>query len=115
MSPPPSRAAKASVRRPVFRWPEAYSNTTKRPTTSAISVVATTLMAEVVGLFVVLLYASGHLNTGRLTDAFAALLGGGLIGAGVYFLAAFILRSEEMGTILRRLPELRLRPRPGAP
>ena len=77
------------------------------------SVVATTLMAEVVGLFVVLLYASGHLNTGRLTDAFAALLGGGLIGAGVYFLAAFILRSEEMGTILRRLPELRLRPRPG--
>ena len=75
------------------------------------SVAATALMAEAVGLFVVLMHASGHLNTGRLADAFAALVGGGLIGLGVYFLAAYLLGSEEMGTILGRLPALR--PRPG--
>ena len=75
------------------------------------SVVATAFMAEVVGLLVVLLHASGHLNTGRLADAFAALVGGGLVGLGAYFLAAYLLRSEEIGTILRRLPALR--PRPG--
>jgi len=64
-------------------------------------------MVEVVSLFVVLMHASGHLNTGHLSDAFAALLGGGLIGAGTYFLVAYLLRSDEMGTLLRRIPALR--------
>jgi hypothetical protein len=65
------------------------------------------LMVEVVGLFVVLMHASGHLNTGRFSDAFAALVGGGLIGAGTYFLAAYLLGSDEMGTLLRRIPAFR--------
>lgn len=66
------------------------------------------LMVEVVGLFVVLMHASGHLNTGRFSDAFAALVGGGLIGAGTYFLVAYLLRSDELSTLLRRIPALRL-------
>jgi putative peptidoglycan lipid II flippase len=68
---------------------------------------STVLMAEVVGLFVVILHASGHLNTGSFGDAFAALVGGGLIGASVFFLTAYALRCEEMGTLVRRLPTLR--------
>lgn len=74
------------------------------------SLGATVLMAEVVGLFMVFMHASGHLNTGRLADAFATLVGGGLIGVGAYFLAAYLLKCEEMDTILRRLPGLRPRP-----
>jgi putative peptidoglycan lipid II flippase len=65
------------------------------------------LMVEVVGLFVVLMHVSGHLNTGRLSDAFAALVGGGLIGAGVYFLVAYLLHSDELSALLRRIPALR--------
>jgi len=68
---------------------------------------ATLIMVEVVGLFLVLMHASGHLNTGHFSDAFAALVGGGLIGAGTYFLAAYLLRSDELGTLLRRIPALR--------
>jgi putative peptidoglycan lipid II flippase len=65
------------------------------------------VMVEVVSLFVVLMYTSGHLNTGRLSDAFAVLFGGGLIGVGSYFLVAYLLRSDEMRTLLRRIPALR--------
>jgi peptidoglycan biosynthesis protein MviN/MurJ (putative lipid II flippase) len=68
---------------------------------------ATLLMVEVVSLFVLLMHASGHLNTGRLSDAFAALVGGGLIGAGAYFLVAYLLRSDEVDTLLRRIHALR--------
>jgi len=64
------------------------------------------LMVEVVGLFVVLMHASGHLNTGQLSDAFAALVGGGLIGAGTFFLVAYLLHSDELNTLLRRIPAL---------
>ena len=71
------------------------------------SVGSTILMAEVVGLFVVILHATGHLNTGSFSDAFAALVGGGLIGASVYFLTAHVLRCEEVGTLVRRLPAFR--------
>jgi putative peptidoglycan lipid II flippase len=69
---------------------------------------AALLMVEVVGLFVLLLHASGHLNTGHFSDAFATLAGGGLIGAGTYFLAAYLLGSDELGTLMRRIPALRL-------
>jgi hypothetical protein len=64
-------------------------------------------MAEVVGLFVVLLHVSGHLNTGSTGDAFLALVGGGVIGTGVFLAAASLLGSEEVGVLLRRLPMLR--------
>jgi len=71
------------------------------------TVGATVLMAEVVGLFVVLLHVSGHLNTGSTGDAFLALVGGGVIGTGVFLAAASLLGSEEVGILLRRLPMLR--------
>jgi peptidoglycan biosynthesis protein MviN/MurJ (putative lipid II flippase) len=68
---------------------------------------ATLLMVEVVSLFMVLMHASGHLNTGQLSDAFASLAGGSLLGAGAYFLVAYLLRSDELSTLLRRIPALR--------
>jgi len=68
---------------------------------------ATLLMVEVVSLFMVLMHASGHLNTGQLSDAFASLAGGSLLGAGTYFLVAYLLRSDELSTLLRRIPALR--------
>lgn len=71
------------------------------------AVGSTILMAEVVGLFVVILHATGHLNTGSFSDAFAALVGGGLIGAGVYFLTAHALHCDEVDTLVRRLPAFR--------
>jgi putative peptidoglycan lipid II flippase len=71
------------------------------------TVGATVLMAEVVGLFVVLLHVSGHLNTGSTGDAFLALVGGGVIGTGAFLAAASLLGSEEVGVLRRRLPMLR--------
>lgn len=68
---------------------------------------ATIVMAEVVGLFLLLLHGAGHLNTASLADAVAALGGGALLGAGAYFGAAFLLGSEEAETLRRRLPALR--------
>jgi hypothetical protein len=75
---------------------------------------ATLLMVEVVSLFMVLLHASGHLNTGRVSDAFAALVGGSLMGAGAYFLVAYLLHSDELSTLLRRIPALRLNQEQGS-
>jgi putative peptidoglycan lipid II flippase len=81
---------------------------------------ATILMAEAVGLFVLLLHLSGHLSTGSLSDAFLALVGGGVIGAAVFLIGASSLGSEEIGVLARRVPVLRLpfwseRPVAGAP
>ena len=64
-------------------------------------------MSEVVGLFVVLLHVSGHLNTGSTGDAFLALVGGGVIGTGAFLATASLLGSEEVDVLRRRLPMLR--------
>lgn len=69
---------------------------------------ATVLMAEAVGLFVLLLHLSGHLGTGSLADAFLALLGGGVLGSAVFLIGASFLGSEEIGVLMRRLPMLRV-------
>jgi hypothetical protein len=55
---------------------------------------------------VLLLHASGHLNTGSLGDAFLALFGGSVLGAIAFFGVSSYLGSEEMGVLLRRLPML---------
>lgn len=68
---------------------------------------ATILMAEVVGLFLLLLHVAGHLNTSSLLDAAAALVVGALLGTAAYFGAAVLLGSEEAETLRRRLPALR--------
>jgi putative peptidoglycan lipid II flippase len=68
---------------------------------------ATIAMAQVVGLLMLLLHASGHLNTGNLGDAFLALFGGTIIGVLAFFGVASFLESEEIGVLMRRLPMLR--------
>ncbi|MDP3768735.1 MAG: lipid II flippase MurJ, partial [Dehalococcoidia bacterium] len=68
------------------------------------TLLAVVLMAEAVGLYLVLLHQAGLFDTNRTLDAFLALAGGGLIGAAVFVGAARALRSEEMDTLLRRLP-----------
>ncbi len=70
------------------------------------SAAATVVMAEVVGLIVLLLHASGHLSTGSLGDAFLALFGGGVIGVAAFFGVSSFLGSEEMRVLVRRLPML---------
>ncbi|HUS82494.1 MAG TPA: murein biosynthesis integral membrane protein MurJ [Dehalococcoidia bacterium] len=67
---------------------------------------ATIVMAEVVGLIMLILHASGHLNTGNLGDAFFALFGGAVVGAGAFFAVSWFLGSEEMEVLRRRLPML---------
>jgi len=71
------------------------------------TVGATILMAEVMGVLMVLLSAAGRLNTGDLVDSFLALAGGTIVGSAAFFLAAYLLRSEEAGALLRRIPLLR--------
>ncbi len=67
---------------------------------------ATIVMAQVVGLLVLLLHASGHLNTGNLLDAFLALFVGSGLGVAAFFGVSSFLRSEEMEVLKRRIPML---------
>ena len=71
-------------------------------------VAATVLMAETVGLFLIFLKVTGHSTTSSLGDAFLALVGGGIVGAGTFLLAASQLGSEEVDIIRSRLPALRI-------
>jgi putative peptidoglycan lipid II flippase len=70
------------------------------------SVAATVVMAEVVGLIVLLLHAAGHLNTGNFGDAFLALFGGSVVGVGAFFAVSSFLGSEELQMLKRRVPML---------
>ena len=69
--------------------------------------VATVLMAEVVGCYLILLAQTGHLELSSTGGAFLALAGGGIAGGVTYFAIARILRVEEAHTLLRRLPLFR--------
>ena len=71
-------------------------------------VAATVLMAETVGLFLIFLKVTGHSTTSSLGDAFLALVGGGIVGAGTFLLAASKLGSEEVAIIRSRLPAPRI-------
>ncbi len=71
------------------------------------TVAATIVMAEVLGLFLLLLHGAGHLNTGSLVDAFGTLVFGAAIGTAAYAASAFLLHSDEAETLRRRLPMLR--------
>lgn len=66
--------------------------------------IATVLMAEVVGVYLIVLHQAGHLDTSRPLDAFLALAGGSLLGGATFLAAARALRSEEADTLLRRVP-----------
>lgn len=68
------------------------------------TLLATVLMAEAVGLYLILLEQAGHLDTSRPLDAFLALTGGGLLGGLVFLGVARALSSEEAETLLARMP-----------
>ena len=68
------------------------------------TLVATVLMAEVIAFYLILLHQADHLDTGRLLDAFLALAGGGLLGGFVFLATSRALHSEEVETLLRRVP-----------
>jgi putative peptidoglycan lipid II flippase len=71
------------------------------------TVVATALMAEAIGFYLVMLHQAGRFDFGSIADAFLALAGGALIGGAVFALAARALRSEEAELLLRRMPRPR--------
>ena len=68
------------------------------------TLIASVLMAEVIGFYLILLHQADRLNTGRFFDAFLALAGGGMLGGLVFLAAARALHSEEVETLLRRVP-----------
>ncbi len=71
--------------------------------------VATLLMAEVVGFYLIFLHEAERFDSSRLLDSFLAVAGSALLGGAVFLAAALALRSEEAETLWRRLP----RPRRG--
>ncbi len=68
------------------------------------TLIAAVLMAEVIGLYLVLLHQAGQLDTSRWLDSFIALAGSGLLGGLTFLAAARALGSEEVELLLRRLP-----------
>ncbi|MEX2159149.1 MAG: murein biosynthesis integral membrane protein MurJ [Dehalococcoidia bacterium] len=68
--------------------------------------VAVVLMVEVMGGYLVLLDQAGHLDMNTKLDSFLALAGASALGTVVFAWAARALRSEELETVLRRVPLL---------
>ncbi|MCH8948931.1 MAG: murein biosynthesis integral membrane protein MurJ [Chloroflexi bacterium] len=68
------------------------------------TLLAALLMVEVVGFYLVLLHEAGHLDTNRLLDSTLAVAGATLLGGLVYVMVARALGSEEVETLLSRLP-----------
>jgi putative peptidoglycan lipid II flippase len=68
------------------------------------TMAATVLMAEVIGLWLAVLYFGGVLDLDVKVEAAFATLGGTAIGAVVFVYASRLLRSEEAETLLQRLP-----------
>lgn len=65
---------------------------------------ATLLMAEVLAVWLALLNLAGFLDLDSKVDAGTAVIGGVCIGAAVYLYVSRLLRSEEAGMLLERLP-----------
>ncbi len=68
------------------------------------TVAASVLMAEAVAVYLLVLRAAGHLNTGSFVDAGLALIAGAAIGAATFFATARALNSPEVDVLLDRLP-----------
>jgi putative peptidoglycan lipid II flippase len=69
--------------------------------------LATLVMAEVVGLYLIVLHQLGLSDWSDSLDAALALAGGGLLGVAVFGMTARALRIAELDTLLTRLPGLR--------
>ena len=68
------------------------------------AVLATLLMAEVVGLWLILVLGTGLLDLDSRLQAGIALVTGTALGAGVFYFASRALGSEEATEIVGRLP-----------
>jgi putative peptidoglycan lipid II flippase len=66
--------------------------------------VASALMAEVIGFYLILLHEADRLDTSRWSDSFLALAGSAVLGGVVFAAAAQALRSEEFESLVSRLP-----------
>jgi putative peptidoglycan lipid II flippase len=71
---------------------------------TARTVTATVLMCEAIALWLAALKLVGLLDLSRKPEAGLAMLGGMTVGAGVYLYTSHRLRSEEVATLMRRLP-----------
>jgi putative peptidoglycan lipid II flippase len=69
--------------------------------------LATVLMAEAIGLYLVLLHEAGRFDFSHTGDAFLALAGGGTLGTAVFAWVTRMLRSEEAELLVSRMPQLR--------
>lgn len=73
---------------------------------TARTITATVLMSEAIALWLAALQFTGLLQLDRKPQAGLAMLGGIAVGAAVFMYASRRLHSEEMETLLRRLPGL---------
>jgi len=67
------------------------------------TVAATALMAAVVALFMAVEGAADPLGAHTVWEALVKVAGGGVLGGGTFFLAALLLRCEEIRALSRRL------------
>lgn len=65
---------------------------------------ATILMAEAIGVYIILLHLTVGFDAGNAGDAFLALFGGGIIGGAVLLFAASALNIEELDILRSRFP-----------
>jgi hypothetical protein len=66
---------------------------------------STLLMAEVVGLWLVVLRGAGMLDLSSKLDTGLAVVVGSALGAATYFYTSRLLRSDEARVLAARLPE----------
>ncbi len=67
------------------------------------TLAATALMAAVVSLFIAVEEIADPLGSHTVWEDFVQVVGGSALGAGIYFVAAFVLRCEEARAFWRRL------------
>jgi len=71
------------------------------------TIAATALMAAVVAVFLAVEEAADPLGAHTVWEALVKGVGGSALGAGTFFLAAFVLRCEEARAFWRRLGVVR--------
>jgi len=71
------------------------------------TVAATALMAAAVSVFIAVEEAADPLGAHTVWEALVKVVGGSALGAGTFFLAAFVLRCEEARAFWRRLGLIR--------
>jgi putative peptidoglycan lipid II flippase len=68
------------------------------------TVIATTLMAEVLAVWLAVLKIAGALDLGSKLDSGFAVIGGMALGAATFYACSRLLRSQEAAVLAERLP-----------